>query len=175
MSQHAVLYYARSGSDLKNIVDADQDDSLMHAAGLHTHLGTTHLKDQDTVDSLIKEFGDLFDPQTRRRVFEAEFSKLFRSRSTARNSTQDEPKITHVSGQLHSGNNGEYWEFQDGMPCSTARNSTQDEPKITSITQVAPMAFKKPMQQKRCSSVSEKKNSPRRTRKTADVYQAGFN
>jgi hypothetical protein len=178
MSQHAVLFYARSGFN-GNTMDANHDEKLMHAAGLQTRPGThpsTHSTDQDTSDSLVKEFGNLFDPQARRRVFESEVSKLFR-RPHYWEFQNVQSKTTPVSQVFESEVS---WEFQDVQP------------KNTPVSQVAPVAHEKPIKKKQRSSpsknrrekdaqsrspvsASEKRNSSRRIRKTANVYQAGFN
>jgi hypothetical protein len=69
MSQHAVLYSARSTSH--------EIEKLMHAAGLHTHPGVAPSTEKDTIEPLVKEFGNLFDPEFRRQIFESEVCLVF--------------------------------------------------------------------------------------------------
>ena len=151
MSQHAVLFYAGSNS----ITDQTQSDvnKLMHAAGLHTHPGNAPSADTDTIEPLVREFGNLFPPEIRRQFFEMEVKKLFcRTRELTGQSKLDFTEFpSHPIEDPHSRCPVVPPHGPSPTTCDTKTRISRNEIHV------------------------EKRNSPRRARKSADVYQAGFN
>jgi hypothetical protein len=73
MSQHSVLFYATIHSTTVQAQSDIDDEYLMRTAGLYTHPGyAPSADDGETVESLVKEFGNMFDPEVRKQVFKSE-------------------------------------------------------------------------------------------------------
>jgi hypothetical protein len=154
MSQHAVLFYAGSNS----ITDQAQldENKLMHAAGLHTHPGNAPSADAaaDTIEPLVTEFGNLFPPEIRRHFFEMQVKRLF-------------CRTRELTGQTKL----DHWDFTE---CPSRPIEDRRRP-VVPPHGPSPTTCDTKTRISRNEIHVEKRNSPRRARKSADVYQAGFN
>jgi hypothetical protein len=161
MAQHAITFYARIGSDVMNL----HDEKLMHLAGLQTHTVNTSSAetiDQGTIEPLVKEFGNLFEPHVRRRFFESEIRNMFSCTGGAARSHL-------MSGELQM----DCWDIpQSPVPVATRRPSVTPHLR----TKRCYSRKEKIVCEKKEKIVCEKSGTTnRRSRKSTDVFQAGFN